>query len=118
LEKAMQEREHRGEENRRPDPPAKPQPGPTSSTLIYVLGDAKLVIHDEVQVFEMTVELLTALSLIALILVMASSIIGSIVAALCAVRRRNSHVPKRTTPFATRSSLHKYFEKQDAIHNQ
>jgi hypothetical protein len=30
LEKAMQEREHAGEENRRPEPPRRPQPEPSS----------------------------------------------------------------------------------------
>jgi periplasmic protein CpxP/Spy len=33
LEKAMQQREHKGEENRRPAPPAAASPGPSSSDL-------------------------------------------------------------------------------------
>src|ERR1700691_4838780 len=38
LEKAMQEREHRGEENRRPDPPAGAQLEPSSSTFDLFAG--------------------------------------------------------------------------------
>ena len=68
--------------------------------------------------FEATIELLTALSLIALTLVIVLSIVGSVVAALRAVRRATSHVTKQTTPLATRSSQHTHFDKRNAVYNK
>jgi hypothetical protein len=43
LEKAMQQREHKGEENRRSAPPAAPSPGPSSSALALLWSSAVAV---------------------------------------------------------------------------
>ena len=82
------------------------------------MGDAKLVIHDEVRVLEAIIGLLSGLLLIALSLVVTISIVGSTVAALCAVGRGNSNVSKQTALLASRSSQHEHFEKQNAVHNK
>jgi hypothetical protein len=70
-------------------------------------GVAPLVIHDEVRILEATIELLSGLFLIALVLVITLSICGSIVAALRAVAKGNSHVDKRPRPLATAALHHR-----------